>query len=225
MHSNRSTMCAVGRAVWWSITPLTGAVGIAASYVVLGTGSATLLAGLGGFLAAFTGWTLTTQVPDPPPLPPLPLAVLSAGTLLAAVGLLLALGPFGLAICVTTALTGWGVLRPGGRSPGASGDRPRVAPPPARSTAWSHEVPLPPVAALRTLGTPELCRVWRLTYPRLARAATVTDTERLTDLRRGCLAELEQRDPVAFGRWLPTARAASDPARFFCPRAVQDGAP
>src|SRR5919107_34161 len=100
----------------------TGAVGIAASYVVLGTGSATLLAGLGGLLAAFTGWTLITQVPDPPPLPPpLLLGVLAAGTLLAAVGLLLALGPFGLAICVATALTGWRVLRPGGPSPGARG--------------------------------------------------------------------------------------------------------
>jgi len=64
--------------------------------------------------------------------------------------------------------------------------------------------------------------VWQLTYPRLARAETATDTERLTDLRRGCLAELERRDPVAFGRWLPTARAASDPARFFCPRSSRD---
>jgi crotonobetainyl-CoA:carnitine CoA-transferase CaiB-like acyl-CoA transferase len=251
MPCTRSTMYAVGRALWWSITPLTGAVGMATSYVAMGTGSATLLAGVVGSLAAFTGWTLATQVPDPPPLPPPPLlGVLSAGTLLAAVGLLLALGPFGLAVCVALALTGWRVLRPRGHSRAASGDRCPAAPPPApsarpsaapsarsaapsaRSAApsvpWSPQDPLPSVAALPTLATPQLCRVWQLTYPRLARAATATDTERLTELRRGCLTELERRDAVAFGRWLPTARAASDPARFFCPRsprAVRDVAP
>ena len=223
MLSTPSTLRAVGRTVWWSIAPPAGAVGIAASYVVMGTENATLLAGLTGFLGACTGWALATEVPDPPPLPPPPLlGVLAAGTLLATVGLLLALGPFGLAVCVATALTGRCVLRPAEHSPEADGDRCRPAFPSSRPAAPSHADPLPSASALGTLGTPELCRVWQLTYPRLARAETATDTERLTDLRRGCLAELERRDPVAFGRWLPTARAASDPARFFCPRSSRD---
>ena len=232
MLSTRSTLGAVGRTVWWSIAPPAGAVGIAASYVVMGTENATLLAGLIGFLAACTGWALATEVPDPPPLPPPPLlGVLAAGTLLATVGLLLALGPFGLALCIAIALTGWRVLRPGEHSPAADGNRCRPASPSSpssRSAAPSYADQLPSAAALGTLGTPDLCRVWQLTYPRLGRAKTATDTERLTDLRRGCLAELERRDPVAFGRWLPTARAASDPARFFCPRssrALREAAP
>jgi hypothetical protein len=62
--------------------------------------------------------------------------------------------------------------------------------------------------------------LWRTTYVRLHGSPTPSETDAVIRLRRECLDELEQRDSGAFGRWLPTARAASDPARFFCPGAA-----
>ena len=70
-------MVPVGRAE----RPLCGSTGRVPGHarVDMGTENATLLAGLIGFLAAFTGWTLATEVPDPPPLPPPPLLGVLAG--------------------------------------------------------------------------------------------------------------------------------------------------
>lgn len=232
MRSTCSALHTFGRVLWWSIAPLIGLAGLAGSYVLLGTGNAVLVAGLAASLAMFAGWILRTQTRTPPPVPPLPaIGVLGGAVGLAAVGLLLEVGPVGLAIDTAVAATGWPVLRRSRHGAGVSGGR-------GQETTEAHgsggpaleqlpRDPLPSLSLLSTLGTPELCRTWQLTYPRLRRATSPAETEHLTELRRRCLAELEQRDPVAFGRWLPTARAASDPARFFCrpvPRTTGDHA-
>lgn len=78
--------------------------------------------------------------------------------------------------------------------------------------------PQPTVGKLRMLSTPQLCWTWRVSYVRIQRSSYPSELGELAELRSGCLEELQRRDPAAFARWFPTARAASDPARFFCPR-------
>jgi hypothetical protein len=41
------------------------------------------------------------------------------------------------------------------------------------------------------------------------------ELERMTQLRRHCLDELERRNRDAFDRWLADRHAAEDPTRFF----------
>jgi hypothetical protein len=72
-----------------------------------------------------------------------------------------------------------------------------------------------PPSAVSSLSAAQLCWVWRTSYVRLLDTTDALETELLTRLRRHCLDQLQQRDPVAFHRWFPTARAASDPTRFF----------
>jgi hypothetical protein len=233
MLSTCNALRTFGRGLWWSITPLIGVAGVAGSYVLLGTGNAVLVAALAAFLATATGWILRSQPTRPRRVPPLPLiGVLGGAAGLAVVGLLLEVGPVGLAISAALAATGWPVLRRSGHRAEVSGSRCQGRTEATRPVGPALEHlprdPLPSLSSLCTLGTPELCRTWQLTYPRLRRATSPAETEHLTELRRGCLAELEQRDPAAFGRWLPTARAASDPARFFCrwlPRATGGAVP
>lgn len=120
---------------------------------------------------------------------------------------------------------------PGGASPsGATArlalPRPPAAPAPNNGRkVFVFDVPpmellpqdcLPPLSGLSTLSTSQLCWAWRLSYVRVARTSWGSELDHLAELRRGYLDELQRRDPGAFGRWFPTARAASDPARFFC---------
>lgn len=61
----------------------------------------------------------------------------------------------------------------------------------------------------------ELCRAWRLSYPRLQQATSTERRAQLVALRRQYLDELERRDPVGFGHWLQAgACAASDPSTY-----------
>jgi hypothetical protein len=219
MPRTRSVLRTVGRSLWWSTTSVVGTAGVAGSYLFLGTTGAVTLAGLAALLATTTGWLLSSEPTTRRPVPPLPLlASVAAGVGLAVMGLTLGLGPAGLAISIAEAATGWFVLH-GPRQGGATGGSRRAAtrvglPGPARLEHPPPD-PLPPLSSLPTLTTAELCRVWQLTGPRLGRATSPAQTERLVEVRHGCLAELEQRDPAAFGRWLPTAATAGDPARFF----------
>lgn len=101
----------------------------------------------------------------------------------------------------------------------AGADRPGAVPPgptEVRPVVRRPLPPLPPLSALPELSTEQLCWAWRRSYVHLGSCASADGLARLAKLRRGYLDELQRRDPAAFDRWLPTARAASDPARFFC---------
>lgn len=228
-----SALGTVGRRLWWSITPLLSVAGIAASFFALGSANAVALACGVALLCASTGWVLRSQVQRPRSVPSLPLiGVLGGATGLAVLGPLLAGGTAGLTVELAVAATGWFVVRSPRENAGESGSdcqESGTAPLP-RGPEREHVPadPLPPLASLASLGTEELCRTWRLTYPRLSRAHSPAEVEYLTELRHRCLLQMEQQDPIAFARWLPTARAASDPARYFrdpVPRAAGDVEP
>jgi hypothetical protein len=217
----------VGRSLWWSTTSLAGTVGVASSYLFLGTRGALLLAGLTALLATTTGRLLSSETTSPSsettsrrPVPSMPLlALVGAGVGLAAMGLILGLGPAGLVISAGEAATGWCVLHGPRQGDGTSGSRlraaTRIGPPEPPGLEQPPPDPLPSLSSLRTLTTAELCQLWQVTAPRPGLATSPARTERLMEVRHGCLTELEQRDPAAFGRWLPTAGTAGDPARFF----------
>jgi hypothetical protein len=119
------------------------------------------------------------------------------------------MGPVGLAGGAVLGAAGWPALRH--RQPVTRPERP-AGPALERLPA----PPLPDASALHGLSTPKLCWTWRASYVCLIRSPWPSYMDNLTDLRRACLDELERRDPVAFAHWLPTARAAGDPARYFC---------
>lgn len=229
MHRTRTPFGALSRGLWWSVTAVVGVAGIAGSYLLLGTGNALLLAVLAGGLTVFGGYLLNAQPDHRRDVPPWPLlGALGGATTLALSGLGEEIGAAGVGLGALLAVAGWVVLRTPHEAAAADGSRGQpgtdVAAPPGPAREQLPRDPLPSPAALPALDTPELCRTWRLTYVRLARSISPAETEYLTELRCGCLAELEQRDPVAFGQWFPSARAAGDPARFFC-RASHSRAP
>jgi hypothetical protein len=203
------------RVSWWSVAVALTAVGTAGSYLLLGAGAAVFVgslsaaaAGLSARQAKLSGNRRTLF--QRPPL----LGLAGALAVLGTVGLILWIGVAGAGITLIVAAAGWPLLRTPARPPGpmpAGG-----APAPAGPTAQ----PLPALPNLASCSTPTLCWLWRTTYVRLHGSPTPSETVAVIRLRRECLDELEQRDSSAFGRWLPTARAASDPARFFCPDAA-----
>lgn len=73
-----------------------------------------------------------------------------------------------------------------------------------------------PATSAPSLSTEQLCWAWRRSFVLLGRCATGDELARLADLRRDFLDELQRRDPAVFARWLPTARAAGNPARYSC---------
>ena len=215
------TLC---RAVWWSITAPVSVCGVAGAFLLLGAGRAVLLAGLAAGVAASLGWllhqpparvvTATTLVG---------LALLCGLGLLALIGLIGELGGAGLAVAaLLAAARALTFHRPPRRQP-----RPGPAPPPGghlQVPAIEHipTDPLPALSAVRSLSTRQLCWAWRVSYLRVLRPDCPSSLDHLAEFRRTCMDELEQRNPVAFARWLPTARAAGDPARFFICRQPQE---
>lgn len=202
---------------WWSLAGLVGVPGVAAAWLEIGAGGAlVLLAGL-ALLATFGIWQFGPQHDDGRPgRGAVVLGTACSFGLVALLGLGYALGPAGLAIGMLVATAGWPVLRPARTA--APRDRSPAEPQPAPGPALEivPAAPFPDRSALRNLGTPELCWAWRASYVCLSRYPWPSQVTWLADLRRECLDELERRDPVAFGRWLATARAAGDPARYFC---------
>jgi hypothetical protein len=237
------------RAVWWSIAAPVGFAGVLAACLSLRLGAVLLVAAVAG-LTAFFGWQLSTIADEQRARSRsvagdlLAVSVLGGVAVLACAGMTLALGAAGCLIAVAVAAAGWPALRRARPDPvarTADGDRcagsgaPQPGPPPGGprpscAAAPTLESPppggLPDPSSLGSLSTPELCRVWRLSYLQVQRATGGGGLEQLARLRRGCLEELERRDRAAFDRWLPTARAAGDPARVFCPPArPRPGAP
>lgn len=220
MLRSSSALVAVGRGLWCSVAAALGLAGIAGGYLLMGTGDAGLLAALTALVAVSIGWMLRSVEPQRRQVPPLPLlGVAGGGTGLAVIGLVLELGAAGLLVAGVVAAVGWPLLRRG-RDPARRDDDVVATRPVQRIGPVLEQVPqdpLPVLSGLCSLSTPDVCRTWQLTYTRLRRASSPAETEYLAELRRSCLVLLEQRDPEAFRRWFPYARAASDPARIFCP--------
>lgn len=110
------------------------------------------------------------------------------------------------------------------RPAGASSRGPAAAPCRATESRLVSRPPGPPLTVLPSLSTWQLCWAWRRSYVHLGSRVSAEGRAQLAELRRGLLDELQRRDPAAFARWFPTARAASDPARYFC-RADADHGP
>jgi hypothetical protein len=136
--------------------------------------------------------------------------------LLFMIGVVWAFGPVGWLMLLLTGATGWLVLG----HPGVAFDGTGAPAPPTEAplTEQVSTEPLPVPATAPSLTTAELCWAWRVSYVRLGRASCDTELDHVAELRASYLDELWRRDPAAFHRWLPSARAAGDPARFFCRR-------
>jgi hypothetical protein len=214
-----------GRAIGWSISVALTALGVAGSGVFLGQGGALLLAaviaGLIAGMVAVTGSGRPFRAGTAKPARHPVVLGLAGGTVcLAVIGLIFELGAAGCWISVLVPAVGGLLLRARRRGAAdfrrhasrqtSAGDPPAVEMVPVE--------PLPGQAALPFLSTAELCWVWRLSYARVRRATESGQLQDLARHRRDYLDELQRRNPVAFARWLPTARAAGDPARFFCRR-------
>lgn len=209
------------RPAWWFLAGVVGAPGIAGAWLEIGAGSALfLLAGL-TVLATLGVWQVGPQHGEGRPGgSTVVVGAACALGFVALVGLGYELGAAGLACGILVATAGW-PLRP--RRTTARPEPPAAAPqpPPGPPIETVAVAPFPESSAVRRLSTPELCWTWRASYVCLRRYPWPSYLECLADVRRECLDELERRDPVAFGRWFATARAASDPARYFCARSKQ----
>jgi hypothetical protein len=66
--------------------------------------------------------------------------------------------------------------------------------------------------------TDVLCAAWRKSYALLLRTSDKSARDKIVDLRRRLLDELEDRDREGFTRWMESgARAGSDPGRYLTP--------
>lgn len=76
---------------------------------------------------------------------------------------------------------------------------------------------LEPAPNFQRLDDSELCWRWRTSFAALQHTVSSADRLHLIVTRAALLDELARRDPQGFSRWLNEgARAASDPARYFC---------
>jgi len=93
--------------------------------------------------------------------------------------------------------------------------RPSPAP---RPVPVREEPPAPPeVTAIRIddLTTKALCTTWRRSYVLLQRASDSSSRNKIVQLRRRLLDELECRNRQGFTKWMESgARAGSDPTRY-----------
>lgn len=204
------------RPAWCAVAALLALPGITGAWLVLGAGSAVvLLAGL-TVLAALAVWQFGAQ--HGYGRPGTRAVLLGAGYslgLVAVLGLGYLVGAVGVVLGALVAAAGWPLRRRATPAVPPAPPPAPPAPPPGPALETIPVVPFPAPAKLRRLGTAELCWTWRATYVYLRRYRLPNHLEYLADLRRACLDELERRDPVAFGRWIATARAAGDPARYF----------
>ena len=215
-------LAAAYRVTWCTVASLICAAGVAGGCVFLGSFAALCLAGAGGLLGAATA-VPEAGAPGPGGSSPergrraAVAGLLGAVLPLAVIGLLALVGAPALLLCLLVAAGGvplWPLpARPGAlRLPGSRVSRSPAGPPGVETIPPDA---LPPATALPGLSTAELCRVWQLSYVRVQRSTWPGERDHLAQLRRACLDELERRDPRAFARWLATARAAGDPARYF----------
>jgi hypothetical protein len=194
--------------------------GLACGWLALGTPRALLLVTIIGALVTLGRWQLSQGPERPHPSgPEFMCGVVSGTAALAVTGLVATLGPLGWLLIALVAASGWWVLRsptgiPAPRRPPSDSEQPTAS----RGLAIESlpAPPWPPLASIATMSTPQLCWAWRVSYVRIQRSTYPGELEDVAQLRCACLEELHRRDPAGFARWFPTARAASDPTRFFC---------
>ena len=214
--------CRLATAVWWAATAPLTIVGVACAFVQLGAGAALAVTGFASGLTAFWAWQLRQQTTAaaPPATSIAATGLLGGVWILGLLGLVGAFGVVGLGIFALLAAAGGGLLLVTGRPRSAATrqeDRRRSEPSGMPALEVLAEVQLPSPSAVAGLSTAEVCWAWRLSYLRVRRPGCPGyQMDNLIELRRACLDELEHRDQVAFRQWLPTARAAADPARAFC---------
>jgi hypothetical protein len=210
--------------VWcWATAPLIVA-GAGWAFLQFGAGAALVVVAFAGSVTGFAAWALQGEQPTPRPTAGTVATGLLGGLgLLGLIGWVAAVGAAGLVVCALIVTTGVLVLR-ARRRPRAATDEPRRPPPPSGAPPLESlaEGPLPLPHTLGELSTADVCWAWRVSYLRVRRPGCPGyEVAFLTELRSACLDELERRDPAAFSRWLPAARAAADPARAFCPESRQ----
>jgi hypothetical protein len=229
------------RVAWWAVAGPASLLGATAAFLVLDLGALLLVAVVAG-LILFFGWQLSTMADEQPGGPRstaarlLAVGLLGGMAALAVVGMIAALGLAGWCVDAALAATGWPALRtprrrtgPGTATADAAAGRNTAEPaaepgshrlPPAPGPAEEQLPPdtLPEPASLASLTTQQLCWAWRRSYLRVERATCASQLGHLAELRGSYLEELQRRDRAAFEHWLPTARAACDPSRVFCPR-------
>ena len=214
------------RAAWWTIVTALTLVGAAGGWLALGTAGALGLVGLIAALVTLGCWQRRPeQARSHPSGPEIMWGLLGGMAGVAVIGLMAEFGPVGWCLAVLVAAVCWGMVRhPAGiPAPG----RPRTPDGSCLTTPPGppiERVPSAPLQDAPALSTPQLCWAWRVSYVRLQRWPYTSALNNLAELRAGYLDELEHRDPAAFARWFPTARAASDPARFFCTYPAGPGA-
>jgi hypothetical protein len=212
--------CRLATAVWWTATAPLTVVGVACAFVELGAGAALALTGFASAVTAFWAWQLREPATAAPPATSIAATGLLGGVwMLGLMGFVGVFGVVGLGICALLAASGGGLLlwtmRPRSTATREE-DRRRSEPSGMPALELLAEVQLPSPSAVAGLSTAEVCWAWRLSYLRVRRPGCPGyQMDHLVELRRACLDELEHRDPVAFRQWLPTARAAADPARAF----------
>lgn len=212
------------RVVCRTVAAALAMAGVAGGWLALGTGGALLLVGIIAALVTFGCWRLRPSPVQPGPTGAQIVHGLIAGIgVLAVTGLIAELGPAGWWLTVFVAAVGWGMpRRPARRHADLARRRPpdrgRLVPTGGPALEMLPADPLPQPSKLPSVSTPRLCWAWRVSYVRIRRCTWPSELAQLAALRNAYLDELQHRDPAAFARWYPTARAASDPARFFCPR-------
>jgi hypothetical protein len=220
----------VYRSIWYPIALVLAVPGVVACCVVWGTSVELIPIWLFAGLAVAGGWALAAQ-PRAVTLrmPPFVVGFLCGVAVLTIVGLGTLFGPVGVLVALLVSVAGWPALprrlpppdwRPAGgwTFRGGAPERHEGGTRSPVATAPVVEPVLPPLSALTSMSTPEVCWGWRTTYALLQQSAWAeepTKREKLAQLRAGYLDELQRRDPAAFDRWFPSARAASDPGRFF----------
>jgi hypothetical protein len=213
----------VTRGWCWATAPLIVA-GACWAFLQFGAGAVLVVVAFAGSVIGFAVWALQPEQPMPRPTAGTVATGLLGGLgLLGLIGWVAAVGAAGLVVCALIVTTGVLVLR-ARRRPRAATDEPRRPPPPSGAPPRESlaEGPLPLPHTLGELSTADVCWAWRVSYLRVRRPGCPGyEVAFLTELRSACLDELERRDPAAFSRWLPAARAAADPARAFCPESRQ----
>jgi hypothetical protein len=208
LWSVRANRAAVRRTAWWAAAVAVGLPGLLCGCLLLGPMASALLA------AVSAGLALTAAVGRGPRAgPPVAVAAVAAAVVPLAVIGLLALAGVAALLLLGVLAAAWPGRGRRWRTLPAAVVRWLAGSPPEGSSVPAD--PLPPSSAVGGLGTDRICRVWQDSYLRLQACPRPAEREHLAELRRCLAEELERRDPGAFRRWLPTARAGGDPGRFF----------
>ncbi|MFC0624512.1 hypothetical protein [Kribbella deserti] len=211
-------------------TALAAGVGVAvagglAGVLVLGPFGSLLLLAIVFVLvwpAALVVRSVTTETAYGPPLL---VAAIAAGGVLALPGLirLLTWGALGwlFAICLAlfAILLDWAIRRRARRRPDLYATLPSRLRPGGDTAPAEQSSTAGPAGAKAvddaepSMSVGELCRIWRESGQALRRAHDAHDRETIAEVRRLCLNELERLNPEGFRRWLD-AGAPSDPGTF-----------